>query len=167
MKKQMKVRRRPSGLWEPFPIRSNVLILGTDPLTGRELSRQWGHNLVVTSGKVLVARMLTEESGFDTGITYCDVGTDGTAAAVSDTDLTTGTKRNAITTTLRTSNVVQFRTFYAAADVTAYLKEIGLFGHSTASATLGTGEMFNRAIIDFDNSAGSKDLTVVVQVTFG
>ena len=63
--------------------------------------------------------------------------------------------------------MVQFRTFYAAADVTAYLKEIGLFGHSTASATLGTGEMFNRAIIDFDNSAGSKDLTVVVQVTFG
>ena len=57
--------------------------------------------------------------------------------------------------------------FYAAADITAYLKEVGLFGHSTASSTLGTGELFNRAILNFDNSAGAKDLTVVSQVTFG
>ena len=125
------------------------------------------HNLVVTSGKVLVARMLMEESGWDTGITYCDVGTDNTAVTVADTDLNTGSKRNAITRAIRTGNVVQFRTFFAAADITAYLKEIGLFGHSTASSTLETGEMFNRAIIDFDNSSGSKDLTVVVQVTVG
>lgn len=125
------------------------------------------HNLVVTSGKVLVARMLMEEAGFDTGITYCDVGTNNTAPTIADTDLNTGTKRNAITRTIRTGNAVQFRTFYAAADITAYLKEVGLFGHSTASSSLGTGEMFNRAIIDFDNTAGSKDLTVVVQVTVG
>ena len=125
------------------------------------------HNLIVDAGKVLVTRMLMEDSGFDTGITFCEVGTDNTAVTAGDTDLNTGTKRNAITKTVRTANVVQFRTFYASADITAFLKEVGLFGHSTATSTLGTGEMFNRAIISFDNSAGLKDLTVVIEVTVG
>ena len=111
--------------------------------------------------------MLMEESGFDTGITFCEVGTNNTAPVVSDTDLNTGTKRNAITTTIRTANVVQFRTFFAAADISVFVKEMGMFGHSTASSTLGTGALFNRAILNFDNSLGNKDLTVVSQVTFG
>lgn len=163
----MITKQNPPELWNSFPIEVNVLLIGSDPKTGKELSRQAVHNLVVTSGKVLVARMLMEDTGFDTGITYCDVGTNNTAVTLADTNLNTGTKRNAITSTIRTANVVQFRTFFAAADITAYLKEIGLFGHSTATATLGTGEMFNRAIIDFDNGAGTKDLTMVVQVTVG
>ena len=159
--------RRPSGLWESFPIGCNVMLVATDAKTGKVLEVSFAHNLVVTTGKVLVARMLMEDAGFDTGITFCEVGTGTNAPALSDTALQTSTKRNAITSTLRTSNVVQFRTFYAAADITANLKEIGLFGHSTASATQGTGELFNRAAISFDNTAGSKDLTVVVQITFG
>jgi hypothetical protein len=154
-------------LWEDFPLHVNVLVIGSDPETGEVLSEELVHNLIVTSGKVLVTRMLMEESGFDTGITYCEVGTDNTAAVIGDTDLNTGTKRNVITSTIRTSNEVQFRTFFAAADITDYLKEVGLFGHSTASSTLGTGELFNRAIIDFDNSAGTKDMTIVIQLTVG
>ncbi len=156
-----------SPIWETFGIHVNVLVIGSDPVTGAELSREEVHNLIVTSGKVLVTRMLEDESGWDTGITFCDVGTDNTTPVIGDTDLIAGHKRNAITTTIRTNNEVQFRTFYAAGDISVYLKEIGLFGHSTATSTLGTGELFNRAVIDFDNSAGLKDLTVVVQVTVG
>ena len=155
------------ALWEDLPIHVNVLVIGSDPETGEELSREEVHNLIVTSGKVLLTRMLMDESGWDTGITYCEVGTDNTAVVIGDTDLNTGSKRNAITTTIRTANEVQFRTFFAAADITAFLKEVGLFGHSTASASLGTGELFNRAIISFDNSAGTKDMTIVIQLTVG
>lgn len=153
--------------WEYFPIKTNVVLLATDPKTGKVVKRYYTHNLVVNSGKVLVARMLMEDSGFDTGITYCEVGTNNAAPNVSQTTLSTALRRKAITSYIRTSNVVQFRTFFPAADVTAYVKEVGLFGHSTATTTLGTGEMFNRATVDFDNSAGTNDLTVAVKVTFG
>ena len=35
-------------------------------------------NLVTSAGKILVARLLADESGQDTGITHCEVGTDDT-----------------------------------------------------------------------------------------
>jgi hypothetical protein len=157
---------------EAMPIGVNVRIysrpasplppeLGTWQLEGE------AHNLIVTTGKVLVARMLAEDSGFDTGLTYCEVGTNTTAPALTDTTIGTVTKRNAITAYRRTSNRVQFRTFFAAGDITAFLKAIGLYGHSTATATDQTGELFNHAKISFDNSSGAKDLTAVIEVTFG
>ena len=95
---------------ETMPIDVNVRLYSREVIAEREgawehadlESLGWKledetHNLVVTSGKILVARMLMEESGWDTGITFCDVGTDDTAVTVADTDLNTGTKRNAIT----------------------------------------------------------------------
>lgn len=125
------------------------------------------HNLVVTTGKVLVAQIMMEDSGYDTGLTYCEVGTNATTPALTDTNVGTVTKRNPITAYRRTSNRVQFRTFFAAGDITAYLKAIGLYGHSTATSTNQTGELFNHAKIDFDNSSGAKDLTAVIEVIFG
>jgi len=157
---------------EYFPVGVNVRILSRpasdlDPEDGEWIHEADAHNLVVTEGKILVARMLSEDSGFDTGITFAEVGTDNTAPTVADTALGAVTKRNAITKYLRAANVVQFRTFFAAADITATLEEVALWGHSTASASTGTGELFNRALVSFDNSSGAKDLTMVVEVTFG
>ena len=57
-------------------------ILSSDPVTGAVLSEERVHNLIVTSGKVLVTRMLEDESGWDTGITFCDVGTDNVLATI-------------------------------------------------------------------------------------
>ena len=125
------------------------------------------HNLVVTAGKVLTARMLMDDTGFDTGLTYCEVGTNTTAAALSDTTIGTVTKRNAITAKLRTSNRVQYRTFFASADIIANLKASGLYGHSTATATNQSGELFNHVKISFDNTSNTKDLTIVHEITFG
>lgn len=125
------------------------------------------HNLIVTAGKVLVARMLMDDSGFDTGLTFCEVGTNTVAATVADTNIGTVTKRNAVTAKLRTSNRVQYRTFFASADIVANLKATGLYGHSTATATNQTGELFNHAKISFDNTSNTKDLTMVHEITFG
>lgn len=153
--------------WESLPIRANVVLIASDPKTGREVERVYGHNIITSAGKVLVARMLMDDSGFDTGLTYCEVGEGSTTPTIQDTALETPTKREAVVKKVRTSNSVQFRTFFAAADVSVLIKEIGLFGHSTATGTIGTGEMFNHALVTFDNTSGTKDLTVVVEVTFG
>ena len=127
-----------------------------------------GPNLVVTAGKVLVAKMLMDESGFDTGLTHIEVGTGTTAPALSDTALATATVRKAtIAPPTRTSNAVEYRAFFPAADITANLRETGIFGHSTATATLGTGELFARALVTFNNASDPHDATFVWTVTFG
>ena len=127
-----------------------------------------GPNLVVTAGKVLVAKMLMDESGFDTGLTHIEVGTGITVPALGDTALVTATARKAIITSpTRTGNAVEYRAFFPAADITANLRETGIFGHSTATATLGTGELFARALVTFNNASDPHDATFVWTVTFG
>ena len=127
-----------------------------------------GPNLVVTAGKVLVAKMLGDVSGFDTGLTYIEVGTGVTAPALGDTALVTPTSRKiVIASPIVTGNAVEYRAFYPAADITADLKETGIFGHSTATSTIGTGELFARALITFNNASSPNDATVVWTVTFG
>ncbi len=124
-------------------------------------------NIIVTSGKVLVAQMLMEETGYDTGITYFAIGTDSTTPVVGDTALGTESARLTITSTSRTVNAVTFSTFFTVAQSTYNIKECGLFGHSTAGAGSGSGELFNHAAVAFDNSGGSYDLTFDVVITFG
>jgi len=124
-------------------------------------------NLICTSGKVLVASMLMDRSGYDTGLTYCAIGSDSTAPVVGDTTLTAEEARLAVTSTSRTVNAVTYSTFFTAAQSTYNIKEVGLFGHSTASSSADSGELFNHALLSYDNSAGSYDLTIDVVVTFG
>ena len=157
---------------EQMPIGVNVRLLSrpASRLPGR--ASQWRlesetHNLVVTTGKDLVAKVMSDESGFDTGLTYCEIGTGVNVPALTDVALQTPTKRLIITTKDRSANVVSYRTYFPAADSSVFIKEIGLWGHSTATATIGTGVMFNRAALSYDNSAGTKDLTLLIQVTFG
>ena len=127
----------------------------------------WSHNIIVTSGKVLVAKMLMDASGYDTGLTYCAIGSDSTTPAVGDTTLATEENRVAVTSKSRTVNAVTYSTFFTAAQSTYAIEEVGLFGHSTASGTTDSGELFNHALLSYDNSAASVDLTIDVAITFG
>lgn len=159
-------------LLERFPLRVNVRLLSRPRSSLPFDQGEWtleaeGHNLVTTVGKAHVANMLADVSGYDTGLTYCEIGTGTNTPAITDTALQTPTKRNIITTRDPSDNRVPYRTFYPAADCSVFIKEIGLFGHSTATATIGTGILFNHAAMSFDNSAGTKDLTLLIQVTFG
>ena len=125
-------------------------------------------NLVVTAGKILVAKMLMDESGFDTGLTRIEVGTGTTSPALGDIALVTATVRKTIISSpIRTGNVVEYRAFFPAADITANLRETGIFGHSTAGAGLGSGELFARALITFNNATSPADATIVWTLTFG
>jgi len=113
--------------------------------------------------------MLAEESGFDTGITYLSIGTGVTTPAITDTILTTETARKAVAMPVyRVSNRLQFKGYFPAADCNVFVKEMGVFGHSTASATLNTGELFNHALLSKDNSGASPvDLTFYVVLVLG
>lgn len=124
-------------------------------------------NLVVTTGKVLVARMLMDDAGYDTGLTYCAIGTNSTAPAAGDTTLGTEVQRAAVTVKSRTINVVTYSTFFLSGDATYAIEEVGLFGHSTASGAADSGELFNRALLSYDNSGGLVDLTVDIIITVG
>lgn len=150
-------------------IRCNVTCIATDPRTGRVLERIKSHNLITTAGKVLLARFLAEESGRDTGVTYLGIGTGTTAPAITDTTLTTETARKAVATPVyRVTNRLEFRGYFPAADCNVFVKEVGLFGHSTATATLDTGDLFNHALLSKDNSGGSPvDLTFYIICTIG
>ena len=148
-------------------IGGRFIIEAIDPQTGLVVMRQESPNLITTIGKELLAAMLGEESGYDTGLTYFEIGTGTNAPAVTDTALQTPLTRKAITREIRASNIAQFRTFYTAGQSTGNLKEVGIFGHSTATATIGTGTLFARASISLDNSAAGFDVTMAYLVTVG
>ncbi len=151
-----------------FPIHCNVMLLAHDCITREITDIKATHNLIKTSGKVLVARMLMEDTGWNTGITYCALGNDATTPVVgAPNTLTAEQARKAITAYVRSTNIVEYETYFLASECTFYVREVGLFGHSTASAAANSGEMFNHALITYDNTLGLKDLTIVVQITFG
>lgn len=147
--------------------------LGHDYDDAKRIAADWivdtveSDNIIVTSGKELVASMLMDRTGYDTGLTYCAIGTDNTAPAVGDTTLTTEAARLTITSKARTVNAVTYSTFFTSAQSGYAIEEVGLFGHSTASASADSGEMMNHALVSYDNSAGSYDLTIDVVITFG
>lgn len=148
--------------------KGRVILEVSDPLTGEITKRIEVDNVVCTVGKALVAAFLGEESGYDTGITYCAIGTNNAAVAVGDTTLGTeaGT-RQAITTESRASNVLTLRTFFTAAQSTINMKEAGLFGHSTAGAGANSGVLFSHALVAYDNSGAGSDITITWVITVG
>lgn len=115
-------------------------------------------NLVVTAGKILVAHFLLDDTGYDTGITYCAIGTDNTAVTAGDTTLGSESNRKACTYTSRSGAEATFETFFTAAQSTYNIKEVGWFGHD-ASGSADSGTLFVHYLQSEDNSGGVKDLT--------
>ncbi len=127
----------------------------------------WGENLIVTSGKSLLCDMLIDAVGYDTGLTYCAIGSDNTAPAITDTTLTVEEARKAITSKTRLVNVITLATFFTAAESTYAIEEAGIFGHSTAGAAPDSGILFSHWLVNFDNSLGAYDLTFTYVLTLG
>ena len=128
--------------------------------TGQVIIKE-GENLIVNTGKWLVADMLKDTAGYDTGLTSQQIGTSNTAPAVGDTTLTAWAATKAVTSKTRLLNVVTWSTFFTAGESTFNIKEAGIFGHSTGLV------MFNHYLVSFDNSGGLYDITMDVVITFG
>ena len=116
-------------------------------------------NLVVTTGKTLVATML--QGGSPTPITHMGVGTGSTAAAAADTALGTEVDRNALTVSggTATGAVVSYTGTWAPGDGTGALTEAGLF---TASSG---GVMLCRTVFPVVNKGADDTVTIVWDVT--
>ena len=116
-------------------------------------------NLVVTSGKALVAANL--QGNNVSPITYMALGTGTTAADVTDTTLEFELDRNALTTSGGTVSgaVVTYETTWAPGDGTGAITEAGLFTASTG------GTMLARTVFPVVNKGADDTITVVWDVT--
>ena len=131
-----------------------------------------GHNLIVATGKALIGNMLIDAGAqWDTGLTYCALGSDNTAPAIGQTQLVNegggAAMRKTITSKTKVVNEITLSTFFTAAQSTLAIEEAAIFGSSTADGTENSGVMFARWLVSFDNSGGLYDLTFDYVLTIG
>lgn len=118
-------------------------------------------NLICNEGLQLVAGFWIDESAtYDTGITYCEIGTGSTTPAAGDITLTTYHGRKAVTSKSRSNYELTIATFFTAAEATAAIKEAGIWGGGDAAAGQATGLLASHFLVSFDNSGGLYDITI-------
>jgi len=106
----------------------------------------------------MVAALL---SGDETqGILVHALGTDGTAPQASDTALGAEQVRLAMTIRSAAGNRAEFSVHYPGPQCAFHIREAGVFGGATADPGVsGSGTLFSRYLVDYDNSAGQVDIT--------
>ncbi len=127
-----------------------------------------GENKEVVVGLTLLANLLIGTAGVSY-LSYQAIGTGTTAVAASQTQLATETARAqfgiwAVTPGASTVTLT-IQTFFPAAICTVHIKEAGCFGNG-ATITANSGTMFNRSLIDFDNSSLAQDLVFTATLVF-
>ena len=120
-------------------------------------------NLIVTTGLGLAGDMLIDV--VTTGLTYHAIGTGTDAPAAGDTTLQTESVRNALSSRSRSGNTLTLSTFYLGSVANIHLREVGIFGGASASATPDSGTLFSRALYNYDNSVNEYDLTFDYDLT--
>lgn len=132
---------------------------------GALVSRHAGPNLIVASGKGLVADLLIDEVAG--GLTYHAIGTSSQAPAAGQQILSSEVARKAYTLRTRSGNVATFSVFYLASESSYHIREVGQFGGPGASLTPSSGVLFSRLLQTLDNSGGEYDLTFDYDLTIG
>lgn len=132
--------------------------------SGQEKRRQTEHNLVVTTGLVAIAEILSSELDQDCAI-YLALGTGTTPAAAGNTKLETESERKIITTRSRSSATLIYRTYYLVGEAVGNFTEWGLF--FAATTTKDSGRLFNRILpAGGVSKASNEQLTVEIQIAF-
>jgi hypothetical protein len=123
------------------------------------------HNLVVTVGKQMVGDWAIDAEAI--GLTYFAFGTNATVPVIGDSTLGTEVKRALFTSRVRSAQTIILDSFLTAANCTYFIKECGVFGGVSATATPGSGKLFCHYLLSYDNTAGLNDLTFEYQLTIG
>lgn len=124
-------------------------------------------NLIVTTGKVAVARRLAGDLSIANPgeITFGSVGTGINLPAITDTTLQTEFFRKLLSLRTFSSNKAILQMFMNSSEGNANLREFGLFGEA-ASAAADSGTLFNRVNITEDKTVATT-LTIEAEITVG
>jgi hypothetical protein len=124
------------------------------------------HNIICNEGLQLIAAFAIDESAtYDTGLTYCEIGTGSTAPAAANTTMTTYANRIAVTSKSRSSYDVTISSFFTAAQSTYNIAEAGLYGGGDAGAAPASGLLFSHFLASYNNSSGLYDITITYILT--
>ncbi len=142
------------GLRESWRWRGIFEVTLTDRRTG--LDRVVVPNLIVDGGLGLTLDLWagTETKGWG----YIAIGTDGTAPAPGQTRLFEEVTRKAVALE-KGSGELRATVFFDDTEANVHIREIGLFGGSTATSAPDTGILVARAVVDI-NKTNQHSLTI-------
>ena len=124
---------------------------------GKEISREEKHNLIVSAGKVFLAKLLgkIETVGFD----YLQIGTGTTAAAAGDTALEIYYKEEVDVPTYEADYKTLFDVTFSFTEAKA-ITEAGIFNGAHAGAPT----MLSRVVFAAKNMANGETLQLVWRI---
>ncbi len=125
---------------------------------GKVISEQTADNIIVTTGKALIATLI---SGSGTTFTHMGIGSSNTTEVVGDSGLVSELGRVILTSKTPTANVLSYIGDFPAGTGTGTIQEAGLFNASTS------GTMLNRVTFSSVNKTASDALKITWDVTFG
>jgi hypothetical protein len=156
-----------------------------DAKTGHIIEERHGHNIIVNSASILLARLLKDNKEPDAGISYLAVGTGAVGwnlqnppqPTASQTTLNSEIARKAFTTedvnfidpdtgdpTTIPTGVVDFTMTFAETEAVGPLVEMGLFG-GDASDLRDSGTEVNYRTFPVLNKSNSMVLTITFRIT--
>lgn len=146
---------------ENFPIKGDLRILIKDALTGEVKVDRLEKNLVVTTGKQLIASRMAGTASNVMG--WIAVGTDSTSPAAGNTTLGAEVARVATTVSGGTAstNTVTYVATFPAGTGTGALTEAGIFNASSS------GTMLSRTTYSVINKGSGDEMTITWVITVG
>lgn len=170
---------------KPMGLKGAYKMVLRDAKTGRVVDERFGHNIIVNTASILIARLLKDNNEPDAGISYLAVGTGGVGwnlqnppqPTVSQTNLNSEIARKAFTTddvhfvdpdtgdyTEVPTGVVDFTMTFAETEAVGPLVEMGLFG-GDASDLVNSGTEVNYRTFPVINKSNSMTLTITFRIT--
>jgi hypothetical protein len=152
----------------PLEMEGHITITKTCSITGKILETQSFKNRIMlgtNTGKNLIMDRLAGDNSYSLNILYGEIGTGSTTPADGDVALATPSVREPKTTAVVASNVATFQFFFPNVDLpNGTYNEFGSF--VDGSATIGTGQIFNRALFASPYAkASNEDTTVQLAIT--
>ena len=102
------------------------------------------HNIIVTAGRTVFARLLSGDATYSGEINYGALGSDATAVTNADTVLGTEVYRKIASSQTYDENICYVDFFYSASDTDGTYEEFGNFIDGAAGAD--TGQLFSHMI---------------------
>ncbi len=119
-------------------------------------------NLVVTSGRAVLARLLAGDETYSGAINYGALGTGSTAPAAGNTALVAEAVRKQYATRSQSGTTVSLDFYFAKADGSGTYQEFGTFIDGASSAN--SGQLFNRVLTGGWPKTALEAMTVSQQI---